>query len=69
MPKSLCNHELSIIVIVVCDQFFYTHTKSKKVPSLNIVALSYNFIFACTRNLSFETCYVYNIVIYQYQFN
>ena len=31
MPKSLCNHELSIIivtivVIVICGQFSYTHT-------------------------------------------
>ena len=47
MPKSLCNHELSvvivIIVIVICGQFSYTHTKSKKVPSLHVVALSYNF--------------------------
>ena len=31
MPKSLCNHELSVIfvivgVITICDQFSYTHT-------------------------------------------
>ena len=33
MPKSLCNHEMSVVVVVViCDQFSYTHTKSKKVP-------------------------------------
>ena len=36
MPKRICNHELSIvIVIIVCDQFSYTNTKSKKVPSLH----------------------------------
>ena len=40
MPKSLCNHELSVIVVVVIS---YTYTKSKKVPSLHVVALSYNF--------------------------
>ena len=47
MPKSLCNHELSVIIVgivivIICDQFSYTHTKSKKVPSLHVVALSYN---------------------------
>ena len=55
MLKSLCNHELSVViiiivvtviiitVIVICDLFSYTHTESKKVPSLHVVALSYNF--------------------------
>ena len=51
MPKSLCNHELSVvifivvivIVIIICDQFSFTHTKSKNVPSLHVVSLSYNF--------------------------
>ena len=44
MPKSLCNHELSVVIVtVICDQFSYTHTKSKKVSSLHVVALSYNF--------------------------
>ena len=70
MPMSLCNHELSVIIVIVvvvvvvvviiCDQFSYSHIKSKKVPSLHVVVLSYNFsskkfIFACNRNLSFET--------------
>ena len=34
--KSLCRHGLSVIVIVVIvfDQFSYTHTKTKKVLSL-----------------------------------
>ena len=46
MLKSLCNYELSVIIVVVivtCDQLSYTHNKSKKVPSLQVVALSYNF--------------------------
>ena len=44
MPKSLCNHELSVIIVIVviCEQF-YMHTKSKKDPSLHVVALSYKF--------------------------
>ena len=49
MLKSLCNHKLAVIVVTIvivvaiCDQFSYIHTKSKKVPSLHVVALSYNF--------------------------
>ena len=64
--KDICSHELSVVVVVIvviiCDQFSYKHTKSRKVPSLHVVALSYNFTstkvhFACTRKLSFETCF------------
>ena len=71
MPKSLCSYEVSVIIvigvnIIICYQFSYTHTKSKNVPSLHVVALSYNFIsmkfiFACTRNLSFETFLICHI--------
>ena len=43
MPKSLYNHELSVIIVIICDQFSYTDTKSMKVPSLHVVVLSYNF--------------------------
>ena len=32
-----------IVIVVICDQFSYTHTESEKVPSLTVVALSYNF--------------------------
>ena len=64
VPNSFSNHELSVIVviivifIIVCDQFSYTHTESKKVPPLHVVALSYNFISrkVVHRDLSFETC-------------
>ena len=70
MQKSLCNHELFVIIVIVmiCDQFSYT--KSKKVPSLHVVALSYNFIsmkahFLHVLGISALKPVVYNIVIYQ----
>ena len=40
MMKSLCNNELSVIIVNVCDQFSCIHTKSK----IHVVALSHNFI-------------------------
>ena len=59
MQKSICNHELSVIIVIICDQFSYTNTKSKKVSSLHVVHYHttlhpWKFIFACTRNLNLK---------------